>query len=306
MLINLPPEIAFDLHLPHHSEAFGMFARKPTRAKWDTLEKWRHVRWLGHGDQGRVELMQRSSDGKLQVRKEITRYGMMGDNGHALETTILGEILSRNTRIVRMISFNYEDDRHNHPSLIGWFEYCRGGNLKNAIPQTVPERFIWHCFIHIAEGLDHLHNSASRPVIHRDIKPDNIFLDERYHDRGPWPNVKIGDFGMATMRARSECECEPAWQGPEVPLCSAAGDIWGLGAIIHWLAHGCAPVKPVPANYPGSKRDWARRREAKQPKPLPRAFSSRLNNHMMDCLRRDPRDRVSSHRLVANLRDRPR
>ena len=286
-----------------------MFARKSKREKWDTLEKWRHVRWLGTGDQGRVELMQRSSDGKLRVRKQMRRYGLMGDNGHTLETTILGEVLSRSTRIVRMISFNYEDDKQINPSLIGWFEYCRGGSLKNAISPTasVKEGFMWHCFIHIAEGLDHLHNSASRPVIHRDIKPDNIFLDEKYHNRAPWPNVKIGDFGMATMKASSQCECEPAWQGPEVPFCSKAGDIWGLGAIIHWLAHGYPPVKPVPENFRGSSREWARRRDAKYRKPLPKGLSSRLNNHMMDCLRWDPRDRVSSHQLVANLRrDRPR
>ena len=253
--------------------------------------------------------MQRSGDGKLRVRKQIGRYGLMGDNGHALETTILGEVLCRSTRIVHMIAFDYQDDKQINPSLIGWFEYCGGGNLKNAIPRaaSVPERFIWHCFIQIAEGLDHMHNSASRPVIHRDIKPDNIYLDAKYHKGGPWPNVKIGDFGMATMRASTECECEPAWKGPEVPSCSKAGDIWGLGAIIHWLAHGYPPVKPVPANFGGSKRDWARRREAKQPKQLPRALSSKLNNHMMDCLRSNPQDRVSSQRLVANLRrDRPR
>ena len=252
--------------------------------------------------------MQRFPDGKLRVRKEIRKYGVMGDTGHPLESTILGEVLCRSTRIVRMISFNYEGKRHSHPSLVGWFEYCRGGNLMSAIDSTtITEGFIWHCFIHIAEGLNHLHNSASRPVIHRDIKPDNIFLDDKYYQTAPWPNIKIGDFGVATMKATSEFECEPAWQPPEVPICSKAGDIWGLGAIIHWLAHGHPPVKPRPASFGGTQRDWARRKEAKFRKPLPRGLSSRLNNNMMDCLRWEARDRVSSHQLVANLRrDRPR
>ena len=252
--------------------------------------------------------MRRSGDNKLRVRKEMSRYGLMGDNGHALEVTMLREVLTRSPRILHMKSFNYEDDEQVNPALIGWFEYCAGGNLKKAIPPgaLVKEGFMWHCFLHIAEGLDHLHNSASRPVIHRDIKPDNIFLDEKYHNRAPWPDVKIGDFGMATMKANSEYECEPAWQGPEVPFCSKAGDIWGLGAIIHWLAHGYPPIKPRPEKFRGSKREWARREEAKYRKPLPKELH-RLNNHMMACLRWDPRDRVSSRQLVANLRrDRPR
>ena len=253
--------------------------------------------------------MQRSRDGKFLVRKQIRTYGLMNSNNRPLEVTILGEILCRSRRIIHMKSFNYQDDKQSIPYLVGWFEYCRGGNLKSALSQatSLTEGFIWHCFIQIAEGLNHMHNSASRTVIHRDIKPDNIFLEEKYHKTAPWPNVKIGDFGMATIKVTSQCECEPSWQGPETPLCSKAGDIWGLGAIIHWLAHGNPPVKPRPASFRGTQKEWTRRPEAKQPKQLPKALSSKLNNHMMQCLRWNPRDRVSSHQLVTDLRrDRPR
>lgn len=39
------------------------------------------------------------------------------------------------------------------------------------------------------EGLAHIHQQG---MIHRDLKPVNIFLDSQDH-------VKIGDFGLATM-----------------------------------------------------------------------------------------------------------
>lgn len=47
---------------------------------------------------------------------------------------------------------------------------------------------MWRLFREIAEGLSHIHTQG---MIHRDLKPVNIFLDSR-------DQVKIGDFGLAT------------------------------------------------------------------------------------------------------------
>lgn len=47
---------------------------------------------------------------------------------------------------------------------------------------------LWRFFREIAEGLSHIHQQG---MIHRDLKPVNIFLDS--HDQ-----IKIGDFGLAT------------------------------------------------------------------------------------------------------------
>lgn len=47
---------------------------------------------------------------------------------------------------------------------------------------------VWRLFREIAEGLSHIHQQG---MIHRDLKPVNIFLDAR-------DQVKIGDFGLAT------------------------------------------------------------------------------------------------------------
>lgn len=47
---------------------------------------------------------------------------------------------------------------------------------------------VWRLFREIAEGLAHMHQQG---MIHRDLKPVNIFLDSR-------DQIKIGDFGLAT------------------------------------------------------------------------------------------------------------
>uniref|UniRef100_A0A0N5CCL7 non-specific serine/threonine protein kinase n=1 Tax=Strongyloides papillosus TaxID=174720 RepID=A0A0N5CCL7_STREA len=71
-------------------------------------------------------------------------------------------------------------------------EYCEKQTLRNLIDSgnlmTNPEE-IWRLFREMLAGLDYIHKKA---MIHRDIKPLNIFIDA--HN-----NVKIGDFGLATI-----------------------------------------------------------------------------------------------------------
>lgn len=69
-------------------------------------------------------------------------------------------------------------------------EFCEKSTLRTAIDNNLyndTER-LWRLFREIAEGLAHIH---SQGMIHRDLKPVNIFLDSR-------DQVKIGDFGLAT------------------------------------------------------------------------------------------------------------
>lgn len=53
------------------------------------------------------------------------------------------------------------------------------------MPQYLAQRY----FNQLLSGVQYLH---TRGVAHRDLKPENLLLDE--HD-----NLKISDFGMATM-----------------------------------------------------------------------------------------------------------
>lgn len=69
-------------------------------------------------------------------------------------------------------------------------EFCEKSTLRTAIDNGLHKDFslVWHLFREIVEGLHYIHQQA---VIHRDLKPVNIFLDSKDH-------VKIGDFGLAT------------------------------------------------------------------------------------------------------------
>jgi translation initiation factor 2-alpha kinase 4 len=81
-------------------------------------------------------------------------------------------------------------------------ELCEEQSLRTIIKQNSLTEIaeIWRLFGQIVEGLAYIHG---RGLIHRDLKPDNIFLDER-------KDVKIGDFGLATRGKLESVAGKPA------------------------------------------------------------------------------------------------
>ncbi|XP_013386608.1 eIF-2-alpha kinase GCN2 isoform X2 [Lingula anatina] len=75
-------------------------------------------------------------------------------------------------------------------------EYCERSTLRNCIDAGLYQDMnrVWRLFREIVEGLVHIHEQG---MIHRDLKPVNIFLDSNDH-------VKIGDFGLATTDILSQ------------------------------------------------------------------------------------------------------
>ncbi|XP_066244611.1 eIF-2-alpha kinase GCN2 isoform X4 [Saccopteryx leptura] len=69
-------------------------------------------------------------------------------------------------------------------------EYCEKSTLRDTIDQGLHQDTLrlWRLFREILDGLAYIHEKG---MIHRDLKPVNIFLDSDDH-------VKIGDFGLAT------------------------------------------------------------------------------------------------------------
>ena len=95
-----------------------------------------------------------------------------------------------------------------HPNIIKFYESCMEGRSINIIMEHAPygdlscmieqarsrgcylnEKSLWEYLIQISEGLEYLHKEK---ILHRDIKAQNIFLDENL-------NIKIGDFGLVRM-----------------------------------------------------------------------------------------------------------
>ena len=96
-----------------------------------------------------------------------------------------------------------------------------------------------------AEGLAAAHKLG---LVHRDIKPDNIFLV------GPTRQVKIIDFGLARDAAEDGAKLTvdgavvgtPAYMSPErisEQEIDARGDVFGLGVILYELLSNRLPFE---------------------------------------------------------------
>ncbi|PRQ49965.1 putative protein kinase RLK-Pelle-SD-2b family [Rosa chinensis] len=79
------------------------------------------------------------------------------------------------------------------------YDYVPNGSLQSVLVQNHPLILDWkaryHIAIGIARGLAYFHEDCRDCVIHYDIKPKNILLDEEY-------SPKVADFGLAKLIGR--------------------------------------------------------------------------------------------------------
>ncbi|MBU0549909.1 SUMF1/EgtB/PvdO family nonheme iron enzyme [Myxococcota bacterium] len=133
-------------------------------------------------------------------------------------------------------------------------ELLRGESLEARVRQG--ERLPWAWVIEIlrqaAAGLAHAH-AMSRPLVHRDVKPSNLFL---CYEEGLDPEVevqlKILDFGLAKQAGDASLTAAQSFVGtlryiaPEQfkgEEASPASDIFALGLILYQLLVGAPPFE---------------------------------------------------------------
>jgi non-specific serine/threonine protein kinase len=141
----------------------------------------------------------------------------------------------------------YEIEDHDGKPFIA-MERLEGTNLKTHIARkTLETRAILDIAAQICEALDAAHGAG---IVHRDIKPGNIFV-------GPTGQVKVLDFGMARSFSRDDPAASKDgstipgrpigtvnYMAPErilqMPL-DARCDLFSLGVVIYEMATGRLP-----------------------------------------------------------------
>ncbi|XP_044959713.1 G-type lectin S-receptor-like serine/threonine-protein kinase LECRK2 [Hordeum vulgare subsp. vulgare] len=145
-------------------------------------------RLLGRGGFGEVYygMLKSLHYPEIAVKKLISSNDY-SEREFANEVQSIGQIHHRN--LVRMVG--YCKDRAQRMLV---FEFMPGGSLRSFLFQ--PQRPMWcwraEAALGIAKGLEYLHEGCNYPIIHCDIKPDNILLDNK-------KNPKITDFGIARL-----------------------------------------------------------------------------------------------------------
>lgn len=183
-----------------------------------------------------------------------------------------------------------------HPWLT--MRFCDSGSAGDIVGKLRPtlkdELTIWR-FIHdVAAGLAYLHHVKPEPIVHQDIKPDNVLIasDETF---------LITDFGISkrirnTMSKQSTRALKagaPAYMGPERfsdnPEPVFASDVWSLGVSIYELAEG---------ELPFSGMGGMMMNKGVEIPMLSSGWSENLNDIMRWCLEKETWDRARADQVA--------
>lgn len=183
---------------------------------------------------------------------------------------------------------------------------CRKGSLyKKYIEngQTMSEQNCWLVLHDVAAGLAYLHQTEP-PVIHQDIKPDNILIGDDDH-------YLITDFGISSHARETVRRLSPkgqsggtlAYMAPERfssrPRPIPASDIWSLGAMMFELM-----TCTLPFGSTGGAAQRTIRKPGEQPEvqstttpEIKGDYSQELKNLVYQCISEEVKKRPTADKI---------
>ena len=197
---------------------------------------------LGHGSFATVWRGHHRTTNAPVAIKSISRSKLSGHVKHAdnlqSEISILRTLQS--PHIVQLLDLQ-SSERHIYLIL----EFCAGGDLSHFLRQhkALPLPLVQHFARHLMLGLQLLH---SKQLIHRDLKPQNLLLDQATHPMQA--TLKLADFGFARELEGEDLAAtlcgSPLYMAPEIlryqPYDGKA-DLWSVGAIVYEMVAGRPP-----------------------------------------------------------------
>lgn len=244
-------------------------------------------RFIGSGTFGEVWV---AIDKATDIEVAIKVYVSMDEKGleeFKKEFQISFELNHTNLLHANYLGVNSEDKR---PYLV--MPFCPEGSVSR-FSGEMSEADLWRFIRDVASGLAYLH-SKQPPIIHQDIKPDNILIVKN-------GDFVITDFGIskqlrATLR-KSATSLNSAgaisYMGPErfskQYQAVKASDIWSLGVSIFELATNELPFCGMGGSLLKQGADMPE---------LPEEFSETLNMVCQSCMAKEPWNRPTAAQLA--------
>jgi Protein kinase domain len=256
------------------------------------LGRYRPLRPLGSGGSGSVWLARDEASGLDVALKLVPREGKPAARA---EREAAAAARLRHPNCLRAFALAH-DDRHVYIA----YEFVPGQTMRQRMRSgTLSDRDAVEATAQVLDGLAHAH---AHGIVHRDVKPANILLED-----GDRLHARLSDFGLAqfeeaeTLTAQGDVPGTLAYISPErlhgKPATPAA-DVWAVGVLLWEALAGRHPF------VTGSPVEMAKKIEAgapplRQPRPdLPDALVKLVSR----ALAPDPGRRPSARSLAAGLR----
>ena len=180
-----------------------------------------------------------------------------------------------------------------------WYILIRMELLQKVDYQSMQEAEIVQLGIEICTALS---VCREKNIVHRDIKPDNILMNDTRH-------YKLGDFGVARSLGEStngmSVKGTPNYMAPEAYKAllrktdidaAAKADIYSLGMVMYWIGNGTRlpfmPDKQIPTMK--DREEAFSRRIGGEELPPPAKVSGRLQEIILKACAYEPVDRYGS------------
>ncbi|GMI76534.1 hypothetical protein like AT1G33260 [Hibiscus trionum] len=224
-----------------------VFVRK---FRWEEIEAVTNdfARVIGRGGFSNVYLANLSGSGQGQGAVKVHAGSDRLNQVFKQELDILLRL--RHHNIVKLIG--YCDD-HEEGAMV--FEYVPNGNLQEKLHErevVLSWKTRTAIAFQLAQAIEYLHEKCTLQIVHGDIKPSNVLLDEYF-------NCKLCDFGSAKMgfsstvkppscsRTKQLMVGSPGYTDPHylrTGLASKKNDVYSLGVIMLELVTGMKAFCP--------------------------------------------------------------